>query len=110
MPMSEFRVGQVFDPEITFAVYHREEDVLKQEKPWFYTIQMKWNVCKEGTFETTGSITYTFHEIEQVWDFANKMAAVNSEIVDYVMENHTEFVNERIRNLDDSNRAKAGVK
>jgi len=109
MAISEFRVGQVFDPQITFSAYHRDEDVLK-EKPWFYTIQMQWNVCKEGTYDTTGSITYTFREIEEVWDFANKMASVNSEIVDYVTGNHPEFVNQRIRNLDESNRAKVGVK
>jgi len=63
--------------------------------PWFHTIQIKWNSEKDGSYASGSSITFTFHDISEVWDFAGKMAEANTQIVDCVMQEHKEFAESR---------------
>lgn len=97
MPVTEVRVAHVHKPEVSFRTYHHDKDVLKQDKPWFYTIDIKWNSDPDGSYTTSSSITFTFYDISEVWAFADKMAEVTAQIVDYAMDNHKEFTESHIK-------------
>lgn len=97
MSTTDIRAAHVHKPTVSFRSYHHDGDVLKQDKPWFYTIEIKWSSDPDGSYATSSSIMFTFHEISEVWDFANQLAEVNAKIVDYVMEDHAEFAASRIK-------------
>lgn len=97
MSTTDIRAGHVYRPEVSFRPYYHDSDSLKPGAPWFYTITIKWNGDREGSYASGSSICFTFHDISEVWEFANQLAEVNTQIVDYVMENHTEFAASRIK-------------
>jgi len=94
---TDIRAAHVYKPEVSFRTYYHESDTVEKGTPWFHTIQIKWNSEKDGSYASGSSITFTFHDISEVWDFAGKMAEANTQIVDCVMQEHKEFAESRIK-------------
>ena len=103
MSTTDIRAAHVYKPEVSFRTYYHESDEGKQGQPWFYTIEIKWSGDKDGSYASGSSISFTFHDISELWDFAGKMAEVNTQIVDYVMQDHKEFTQSRINQLAEVN-------
>lgn len=97
MSATELRAAHVHHPKVSFDAYYHESDSSKERKPWFYSLKIEWNTDTDGYYTSSSAISFTFHEISEVWEFANQLAEVNSKIVDYVLEDHKEFAESRIK-------------
>lgn len=97
MSATELRAAHVHHPKTSFDVFYHDSDVLKERDPWFYTLKIEWNTDTDGHYTSSSSVSFTFRKISEVWDFANQLAEITSKIVDYVLEDHKEFAESRIK-------------